>query len=103
MFALFTVKCVSVELEPELVLFLRFPIQRYSRRVQRHIPFGYENRLLERIKEVPLSLTADECHLRTASFTGSLTLLKKGAPLPSVDTLRYCRRIARRVFSCLSF
>lgn len=93
MFALLTIQCMRVEIEPELVLSLRFLTRRYSRKVQRHIPFAYENRLQERIKEVLLCLIIDAWHLRTASFTAFLTLLKKGAPLPSADTLRYCHRI----------
>jgi hypothetical protein len=89
MFALFSVQCVPVEIELELVLSLHFPTRRYSRKVQQHIPFAYENKLRERIKEAPLCLIADVCHLRTASFTAFLISIKKGALLPSAGTLRY--------------
>lgn len=95
MFALFTVQRVLVEIEPELALSLRFPTQHYLRKVRRHTPFAYENKSQKGIKEVPLYLTADVRHLRTASFTAFLILIKKGAPPLSADTLRYCHRIVR--------
>ena len=82
-------------IELELALSLHFPTRRYLRKVQKHTPFAYESKLQERIKEVPLYLTADVRRLRTASFTAFLILIKKRVPPLSVDTLRYCHRIAR--------
>jgi type IV secretory pathway TraG/TraD family ATPase VirD4 len=95
MFALFTVQRVLVEIELGLALSLRFPTQPYLRKVQRHTPFAYENKLQKRIKKVPLYLTADVRRLRTASFTAFLISTKKGAPPLSAGTLRYCHEIVR--------
>jgi hypothetical protein len=95
MFVPFTVRCMSVEVEHELVRSLHFPILRHSRKVRRHIPSVFENRFREQIKGALLSSTFDVRHLQTASFMAFRTLTKKKVPLPNVDTLRYCYQFVR--------
>ena len=99
MFVLFTARWVLAEVELELVPSLHFLIQRHSRKARRHIPSVFENRFREQIKRVLLSLILDVPHLQMASFTASRILIKRKAPLPNADTLRYAASLYDYIFS----
>jgi len=93
MFVILAIHCVPVDVELELVPSRHFLIRRYLKKVQIYIPFVFENKF-RGIKWV-LSSTRDGRSLRTASFTAFLILIKRKAPLPNADTLKYCCQILR--------
>ena len=101
MSVVFPIRRVPIEVELELVPSRHFQTRHYSKKVPRHIPFVFENMFRERTEEVLLFSMPDVFRPRTVLFTAFRTLIKRKAPLPNADTLRYCHRSYGCVFSLL--